>query len=77
VNVRHSITPKGEKRTDRDLIRSCVNRQYCRPAMGCEMLERSAVKVARSVFRRGHRSNSMSLFYNFGTWKTAYTPYKR
>jgi hypothetical protein len=33
--------------------------------MGCEMLERSAVKVARSVLRRGHRSNSMSLFdYN-------------
>jgi hypothetical protein len=30
--------------------------------MGCEMLERSAVKVARSVLRRGHRSNSMSLF---------------
>jgi transposase len=30
--------------------------------MGCEMLERSAVKVACSVLRRGHRSNSMSLF---------------
>ena len=25
MNVRNSITPKGEKRTDRDLIRSYVN----------------------------------------------------
>ena len=30
--------------------------------MGCEMLERSAVKIARSVLRRGHRSNSVALF---------------
>jgi len=30
--------------------------------MGCEMLERSAMKVARSVLRRGHWSNSVSIF---------------
>ena len=61
MNVRHSITPKGEKRTDRGLIRSYVNGLHIRIAkatlppsvMGCEMLERSAVKVARSVLRKG------------------------
>jgi hypothetical protein len=31
-------------------------------SMGCEMLERSAAKVARSVLRRGRVSNRSSLF---------------
>ncbi len=30
--------------------------------LGCEVLERSAVKVARSVLRRGRGSNPASLF---------------
>ena len=77
MNVRNSTMLKKREayrhRPDWSMekkVRSHVNRLQTRIAKatlaarstGCEMLERSAVKVARSVLRRGCRCNSVLLF---------------
>ena len=71
MKVCHSTTPQGEKHTDKELLtgyRPGLQRKYAKASrsaaqnLGCEVLERSAEKFARSVLRRGEGGNTLSLF---------------
>jgi len=69
VNVRYSITLKSEKLAYMQMLMGCkpeLQRQYnntvARYLMGYKTLEPYAMKVARTVLRRGGASNRSSLF---------------
>ena len=69
MNVRYSITLKSEKLAYMQMLMGCkpeLQRQYnntvARYLMGYKTLEPYAMKVARTVLRRGGASNRSSLF---------------
>ena len=72
MNVRYSITLKSEKLAYMQMLMGCkpeLQRQYnntvARYLMGYKTLEPYAMKVARTVLRRGGASNRSSLFDDY------------